>query len=89
MTYIMKLHTLLVGALFVACLSGCTRADHSTEILRNAGYENIHITGYAFFGCSEDDTFHTGFEATSKTTGNRVTGVVCSGWLKGSTIRID
>ena len=40
------------------------------------------------FGCSEDDTFSTKFSATNAK-GERVGGAVCSGWLKGSTIRFD
>jgi hypothetical protein len=40
------------------------------------------------FQCSEDDTFRTPFTAESST-GRQVTGVVCSGILKGATVRFD
>lgn len=69
-------------------LSGCSDAPTATKALEGAGYSEVNITGYKFFGCSEDDTFHTGFIAKGAN-GKQVTGVVCSGWLKGSTIRTD
>jgi len=65
----------------------CSRPGRSTETLQNQGYTNVKITGYRFFGCG-DESFHDGFEATSPS-GVKVTGVVCSGWFKGSTIRFD
>lgn len=69
-------------------ICGCTSEGSATRALEGAGYHDIHITGYRVFGCSDKDDFHTGFEAIGPT-GTRVTGVVCSGWLKGSTIRTD
>ena len=79
---------LLILSVSIFLLSACTRPEHTVGTLEAAGYTNIKITGYKFFGCSKDDTFHTGFEATGPT-GKRVSGVVCSGVMKGSTIRID
>lgn len=69
-------------------LSGCTKSDHSTQILTSMGYKNIIITGYRIFGCPSEDKFHTGFSAISQT-GQSVSGVVCSGWIYGSVVRID
>lgn len=69
-------------------LSGCSASDTATKALEGAGYSEVNITGYKFFGCSEDDTFHTGFIAKG-VNGKQVTGVVCSGLLKGATIRTD
>ena len=57
-------------------------------MLQKQGYTNIEITGYEFGACAEEDVFHTGFIAVSPT-GYVVGGVVCSGWLKGSTIRFE
>lgn len=79
--------TLLAAALLLA-LVGCSSQDDALSALRGAGYTEITITGYRWTGCGKDDSFHTGFEATGPT-GVRVTGVVCSGWLKGGTIRTD
>ncbi len=69
-------------------LTGCTRADKAQSTLEDQGYTDIHMTGYAFFACSSDDTFHDGFTAKSPS-GKTVEGVVCGGLLKGSTIRFD
>jgi hypothetical protein len=67
-------------------LAACTQPDDARRTLEAAGYSDIEITGYKAFGCSEDDYFHTGFRATG-VNGQPVEGVVCGGWLKGSTIR--
>jgi hypothetical protein len=73
----------------LACiLSGCTAEDSAVRALKQAGYTDIKIEGYAFFACGEDDTFHTKFIANGPT-GVISTGVVCSGIFKGSTIRLD
>lgn len=69
-------------------LSACTNGDGATKALEGAGYTDIKITGYKFFGCGNDDTFHTGFNATG-VNGKQVSGVVCGGLMKGSTIRVD
>lgn len=69
-------------------LSACTQPDKSTRALEGAGYTEVQITGYNFFGCDEKDSFHTGFNAKGSN-GKRVEGVVCGGWFKGATIRLD
>lgn len=69
------------------CVTACTRQDNATRILQEQGYTDIKITGYNWFGCSSDDSTHTGFIAKSAT-GATVEGTVCAGWvLKNSTIR--
>lgn len=77
----MKLFLLFL-LLFVA---GCTQPDKATIALQRDGYTEIQITGYSWFGCGKDDDFSTGFIA--KKNGKQVTGVYCSGWWKGGTIR--
>lgn len=72
----------------VVLLAGCSSASDAERALAAAGYTQVVTTGFRFFGCSEDDQFRTGFEAVGPS-GNRVTGAVCSGWLKGATIRTD
>lgn len=80
---------LTAAAILVATtLSGCVSEDEATNALSGAGYTNITTTGYRFAGCGQNDLFHTGFEATGPT-GQRVSGVVCSGLFKGATIRFD
>lgn len=77
------------GIVLVACvLVGCTSPKEANRVLSQAGYKDIKYTGYSFFSCGNDDTFHTGFKATSPS-GQVVEGTVCSGFLKGATIRLD
>jgi len=78
----------LLLILLLVVVSGCTSESDARRALAGAGYTQVRITGYRFFACARDDDFSTGFEAIGPT-GNPVTGVVCSGWLKGSTIRTD
>lgn len=78
---------ILVLAL-VLCMVGCSSPKDAQKALEGAGYTEVRITGYRFFGCSKDDAFSTGFTAKGPT-GKEVSGVVCSDWFKGSTIRTD
>ena len=78
-----------IGAgLTVRFSGGFTDPKGATRTLVDAGYTDIEITGYRWLGGSDSDTFRTGFKATSPT-GKRVSGIVCSGWFKGYTIRFD
>ena len=79
-----------IAALVLAVsLAGCTDADNAVRVLEANGYEQIQITGYSLFGCSEDDFQRTGFKAVGPT-GKKVEGTVCSGLLfKNSTIRFE
>ena len=73
----------------VAALTGCVDATKATAVLQGQGYKDVQITGYNAFACSQDDFYHTGFEATAPS-GQRISGTVCSGIMfKGSTIRFD
>ena len=77
----------LLGSLFaVMLLSGCTAPQDARDALEAQGFTEVSAGGYAFFGCGNDDQFHTEFTAKNAA-GKRVSGVVCSGWLKGATIR--
>jgi len=81
----------LVFALFamiaLLVVGGFTKPDDSKRLLSAQGLRNVKITGYNFFGCSEDDIFRTGFEATG-VNGSIVKGTVCSGlFFKDATIR--
>ena len=70
-------------------LSGFTDSENTKRILKSQGYKNIKITGYRFYSCSDDDLYHTGFEAKSPR-GDIITGTVCRGfWFKNSTIKFD
>ncbi|MDH2017870.1 hypothetical protein N5J44_00125 [Acinetobacter ursingii] len=69
-------------------ICGCSSSNDATKALKANGFTDIQTHGRAFFACSEDDTFATKFTAKN-TEGKSVTGAVCSGWLKGATIRYD
>ena len=79
------LFAIVLSLLFCA---SCTAPGSAQKALQAAGYTDIKITGYNFFGCSEDDFYHTGFRARGAN-GVIVEGTVCQGILKGSTIRLD
>lgn len=78
---------LLLYCLLAVGMVGCTRSDLATRVLQDNGFKNVEITGWRPFMCGEDDHFSTGFRATKE--GRTVTGCVCSGVFKGSTIRFD
>ena len=77
-----------VAAAAVGTMAGCTNAPEAERALKAQNLEPVKVGGYAFFSCSEDDTFKTKFTAKNAK-GETVTGAVCSGVLKGSTIRYD
>jgi hypothetical protein len=79
---------LLLAVVCSALLSGCTSEPEAERALSGAGYNNITMTGYRFFLCDERDSWSTGFKATGPS-GQRVTGAVCSGVMKGATVRLD
>jgi len=68
-------------------LSACTNNSSAGRILEANGFTDIKYTGHDWFGCSQDDFYHTGFIATGPT-GKQIKGCVCEGLLlKNSTIR--
>lgn len=73
-------------ALAVLALTACSSRSDAEHALSNAGFTNVETRGYSFFGCGKDDSFKTKFTATNPQ-GKQVSGVVCSGWFKGGTIR--
>lgn len=78
--------TFLIGSL-VLTLAGCSDPKGTTEAVEDMGMKDVSINGYSFFGCDENDTWHTSFEATNAS-GKRVSGVACAGVFKGTTVRI-
>lgn len=79
----------LVAVMVVASvLTGCTDSKGTRRALEAAGYSHIEVGGYSWFGCADKDSFATKFKAIGPS-GKQVSGAVCSGWLKGNTIRLD
>lgn len=70
------------------CSCGVNNQD-AINTLTNAGYHDVQIGGYAWIGCSNSDYFASHFTAVSNSTDKPVSGVLCSGMLKGMTIRFD
>lgn len=82
----MTLKNTIASIILAAALASCTDEDATRSTLRAYGFTNIQTTGYAFFGCGEEDEFSTGFRAVNQQ-GMRVEGVVCCGWFKNCTVR--
>lgn len=78
----------IITAFALLAMASCTNEDKAISILKKEGYTDIDITGYAPFMCGEEDLFSTGFTATNKV-GERVSGAICGGGLKGYTIRFE
>ncbi len=72
------------GGAFVVGAAGAD--DAARRVLEAQGITVIELGGYDFFACSEDDMYRTRFEGVGPT-GKPVSGTVCSGWLKGATVR--
>jgi hypothetical protein len=60
----------------------------ATKTLDDGGFTQIQTGGYSWFGCGKGDLYHTEFKAKNAQ-GKEVSGVVCKGLFKGSTIRFD
>ena len=84
---ITKLVCISIFYLIISCTSNNDFLK-GKEQLENQGYTDIVNTGYNAFCCDEKDNFSTGFKAKDKN-GNEVKGCICSGILKGITIRFE
>lgn len=73
-------------AAVLLALSGCTDPDRASKVLADNGFTSIKLGGYSWTGCAKGDNYATEFSAVSPA-GKQISGVVCSAWLKGSTIR--
>lgn len=60
----------------------------TTTLLNSQGYTKVEITGYQWFACGEGDLFSTGFNAINSNN-HSVSGTVCRGLFKSSTIRFN
>lgn len=81
------MRTVLLVILFM--LSACTDPPTAERALDDMGMKNIHVGGYSWFGCGQDDWYATKFTAINQN-GKYVAGVVCNGiWFKNSTVRFE
>lgn len=90
-----KLHSSAVlAAILLLCAvfsSSCTSNkdfEKGKKQLEMQGYTDVENTGYNAFCCADKDTYSTGFKCKDKQ-GNVVKGCICSGVLKGITIRFE
>lgn len=72
----------------VVTLGGCDDPYKDMRAAEAIGLRDVKPTGFKWFACSKDDMFHAGFEAIDQR-GQKVTGTICSGFLKGHTVRLD
>lgn len=72
-------------------LTGCSaNKDKVKEVLEAEGCSNINVgeaSVSSVFGCGKDDSFSNTFSCTRNT--KQVSGYVCSGFLKGYTVRYE
>jgi hypothetical protein len=84
-----KIIFIIIFALFT--FSNCT-SDNDFEKgkkqLIQQGYKGVENNGYSWFCCDEKDSFSTGFTAIDEK-GGKINGCICSGVLKGITIRFE
>jgi hypothetical protein len=77
---------LFIIFILLFCIN-CTNEKGAKDLLEKEGYTEIEMTGYNWFSCSKDDSFHTGFKARNMK-GNIVEGTVCESlFFKDKTIR--
>ncbi|MBA8881796.1 hypothetical protein [Phyllobacterium myrsinacearum] len=87
----MKRNFVFVATAIATCaiLVGCgVDPQKATAALNAQGISDVTIGDHAFFGCGESDSRASEFRGTGAN-GKPVTGVVCSAWLKGITVRYD
>jgi len=82
----------MIKKLLIICvaitLTACSQPETAQKVLASQGFTKIQTQGWGMFGCGQDDTFSTKFTAVGAK-GENVSGVVCGGWMKGSTVRFD
>lgn len=74
--------------LLALAVAGCTDPSAAQKALDDMGFTDVTFTGWRFFACGKDYVFHTGYQAKNPN-GKVVTGAVCSGFLKGSSVKFD
>jgi hypothetical protein len=87
-------NAVLIGMLLVATLGCQVSQSDAEDVLQDEGYQNVQVTGWAPFSCSEDDEFKSSFTATrtvlnpdGSTSQRDVQGTICCGWFKDCTVR--
>ncbi len=61
---------------------------HMARAVREYGFSDVHVTGFALFGCSEQDIYREHWTGRNRA-GQPVAGVICGGVTKGWTVRLS
>lgn len=84
--FFVGLVALAAALLTIAAISvGCTDEKGAYRVLTADGVTDIQFTGFSPSLCGSDDILSTGFKGYKN--GSPVSGAVCSGLMKGYTIR--
>jgi hypothetical protein len=85
----MKKLTMIAALAATTLIAGCgVNPDSAKRSLEAQGITQVQIGGYPFWGCSKGDNFASKFTGIGAN-GKPVSGVLCSGFLKGITVRYD
>lgn len=86
-----QIKTILMIFVATIIFAGCTNENDflkGKRQLENQGYTDVVNTGYSGFCCSDSDDYSSGFTCKDKN-GEVVKGCICSGFMKGITIRFE
>ena len=61
--------------------------EEMQRAVQDFGFRDVHLTGFAILGCSEQDAFRQKWSGRNAA-GRPVRGVVCGGLAKGWTVRL-
>lgn len=79
----------VLSLLPLSCMAmehGCGAGSEGIEAVEKSGFRDVQLDGRAWMACSQHDSFTSHFTATNAQ-GQRVSGVVCCGFLKSCTVR--
>lgn len=81
---------LILAAALALALCSCDDPQGAERTARQMGFHDVQAHGYPwlFSGCADSDVWATKFTAVNAD-GMAVSGVVCRGWFKRSTVRLD
>lgn len=78
---------MLVVLLPILLLTACTDPETAVRAAEGVGLTDVKTSGYNMWACGDDYTYTTEFTAKNAH-GKEVSGVVCSGYLSGASVRI-
>lgn len=80
---------LLIVLFVLAATGSCSvNTNSATRALNAMGIKDVHFGGYAWFACGKNDGFSSTFTGIGAD-GKSVSGAVCQGIFKNTTVRFD